>query len=100
MNTNLLNSLSLSCYAITYLILFLKINTILFCVSPERNAYRCLIGTPEGKRPLGRLRCRQELILEWSLNNYNERAWSVIIWLRRWRSGDTPLSGVTYLINV
>jgi hypothetical protein len=30
------------------------------CVSPEHNAYRILVGTPEGKRPLGILRCRQE----------------------------------------
>jgi hypothetical protein len=24
----------------------------------KRNAYRILVGKPEGKRPLGRLRCR------------------------------------------
>jgi hypothetical protein len=24
----------------------------------KRNAYRLLVGKPEGKRPLGRLRCR------------------------------------------
>jgi hypothetical protein len=24
----------------------------------KRNAYRILVGTPEGKRPLGRPRCR------------------------------------------
>jgi hypothetical protein len=26
----------------------------------ERNAYRILVGKPEGKRPLGRPRCRWE----------------------------------------
>jgi hypothetical protein len=25
----------------------------------KRNAYRILVGKPEGKRPLGRLRCRR-----------------------------------------
>jgi hypothetical protein len=25
-----------------------------------RNVYRILVGKPEGKRPLGRLRCRSE----------------------------------------
>jgi hypothetical protein len=30
----------------------------------KRNAYRILVGKPEGKRPLGRPRCRWE-ILKW-----------------------------------
>jgi hypothetical protein len=27
-------------------------------IGEKRNAYRLLVGNPEGKRPLGRLRCR------------------------------------------
>ena len=28
------------------------------CISEERGVYRVLVGKPEGKRPLGRPRCR------------------------------------------
>jgi hypothetical protein len=28
------------------------------CMGAKRNAYRILMGKPEGKRPLGRPRCR------------------------------------------
>ena len=28
------------------------------CMKQSRNAYRVLVGKPEGKRPLGRPRCR------------------------------------------
>jgi hypothetical protein len=30
------------------------------CMGDERSVYRVLVGRPEGKRPLGRLRCRWE----------------------------------------
>jgi hypothetical protein len=33
----------------------------------RRNAYRILVGKPEGKRPLGRLRRRWVDILKWIL---------------------------------
>jgi hypothetical protein len=33
----------------------------------KRNAYRILMGKPEGKRPLGRPRCRWGTILKWIL---------------------------------
>jgi hypothetical protein len=29
-------------------------------IGEKRNVYRILVGKPEGKRPLGRLRCRWE----------------------------------------
>jgi hypothetical protein len=32
------------------------------CMGAKRNAYRILVREPEGKRPLGRLRCRQDNI--------------------------------------
>jgi hypothetical protein len=33
----------------------------------KRNAYRILVGKPEGKRPLGRSRRRWWIILKWIL---------------------------------
>jgi hypothetical protein len=30
-----------------------------------RGVYRVLVGKPEGKRPLGRPRCRWRIILRW-----------------------------------
>jgi hypothetical protein len=33
------------------------------------NAYRILVGKPEGKSPLGIPRCRWEKILKWILEN-------------------------------
>jgi hypothetical protein len=34
----------------------------------KTNAYRILVGKPEGKRPLRRLRCRWVKILKWMLD--------------------------------
>jgi hypothetical protein len=33
----------------------------------KRNAYRILVGKPEGKRPLGRSRCRREVNIKMDL---------------------------------
>jgi hypothetical protein len=33
----------------------------------KRNAYRILVGKPEGKRPLGRLDVGDRIILKWIL---------------------------------
>jgi hypothetical protein len=33
----------------------------------KRNTYRILVGKPEGKRPLGRLRCMWGTTLKWIL---------------------------------
>jgi hypothetical protein len=33
----------------------------------KRNAYRILVGKPEGKRPLGRPRCRRVDNIKWIL---------------------------------
>jgi hypothetical protein len=47
-----------------------------------RNAYKILVGKPEGKRPLGRSRCRWEDSIRMDLV---ERGWEGVtgfIWLR------------------
>jgi hypothetical protein len=31
------------------------------CMGEETKVYKVLVGKPEGKRPLGRLRCRMDL---------------------------------------
>jgi hypothetical protein len=44
----------------------------------KRNAYRILVGKPQGRRPLGRLRCR------WVNNtklDIREREWSGMAWI-------------------
>jgi hypothetical protein len=46
----------------------------------KRNAYRILVGKPEGKRPLGRPRRRWE-------DNIRMVVWTGLIWLRIGTSG-------------
>jgi hypothetical protein len=50
----------------------------------KRNAYRILVGKPQGKRPLGRPRCR------WAGNikmDLREIGWIGLIWYRMRTSG-------------
>jgi hypothetical protein len=49
-----------------------------------KNACRLLIYNPEGKRSLGKPRCRDGYILELVLNKRNMKVWRVFILL----SGD------------
>jgi hypothetical protein len=58
----------------------------------NRNAYRILVGNLEGKRPLGRLRCRwvDNIKMEDSCERGNEPSDSikrseVLEWLHNWR---------------
>jgi hypothetical protein len=44
----------------------------------KRNAYRLLVGKPEGKRPLGRPRCRRVNNIRMDLG---EVGWSVVNWI-------------------
>jgi hypothetical protein len=37
----------------------------------ERDVYRVLVGKPEGKRPLGRPRCRWEVNIRWILRKWD-----------------------------
>jgi hypothetical protein len=48
----------------------------------ERNAYRILVGKPEGKRTLGRPIHRWWKILKWILGRQDGMVWTGSIWLR------------------
>jgi hypothetical protein len=47
-----------------------------------RGAYRILVGRPEGRRPLGRPRCRWEDNIKTDLQEVGWGAWTGLIWLR------------------
>jgi hypothetical protein len=49
----------------------------------KRNAYRLLVGKPEGKKPLGgpRHRCGW-IILGWILERWDGVVWTGLVWLR------------------
>jgi hypothetical protein len=48
----------------------------------ERGAYRILVGRPEGRRPLGRPRCRWEDNIKMDLQEVEWGAWTGLIWIR------------------
>jgi hypothetical protein len=47
-----------------------------------RVVYRVLVGKPEGKRPLGKPRCRWEVILRWIFRKWDVGVWTRLGWLR------------------
>jgi len=51
-------------------------------IAERRGIYRVLVGKREGKRPLGRSRCRWEIILRWISRKWDGWAWTGMIWLR------------------
>jgi hypothetical protein len=54
----------------------------------KRKAYRLLVGKPEGKRPLGRPRCRWVIILGWILERWDGVIGTGLVWLRIRRGGE------------
>jgi hypothetical protein len=48
----------------------------------RRDAYRILVGRPEGRRPLGRPRCRWENNIKMDIQEVGWGAWTGFIWLR------------------
>jgi hypothetical protein len=56
-------------------------------IGKRTRAYRVLVGKPEGKRPLGRLRRRWEKILKLSIKKSVGRTWTRFIWCRIQTSG-------------
>jgi hypothetical protein len=47
-----------------------------------RVVYKVLVGKHEGKRPLGRPRCRWGIILRWIFRKWNVGMWTGLGWLR------------------
>ena len=54
-------------------------------VGEERGMYRDLVGKLEGRRPLGRPRCRWGVILEWISRRWDVSIWTGFGW-PRWRA--------------
>ena len=52
--------------------------------------YRVLVGKPEGKRPLGRLRHRWEDNIRWIFRKWDVGVWAGLSWPRI-RTGGGPL---------
>jgi len=48
----------------------------------NRATYRILVGEPEGKRPLGRRRCRWEDNIKMDIQEVGWGSWAGSIWLR------------------
>jgi hypothetical protein len=47
----------------------------------KRNAYRILVGKPEGKRPLGKPRLGRWAILKWILGRQDRMGWYGLDWI-------------------
>jgi hypothetical protein len=53
------------------------------CMGERRGANKVLVGKPEGKLPLGRLRSRWKNIIIKNLQEVEWRVWTGLIWLTR-----------------
>jgi hypothetical protein len=54
----------------------------------RNNAYRLLVGKPEGKRPLVRPILGEWIIIEWILERWERVMWIGLVWLRIGTSGE------------
>jgi hypothetical protein len=59
-------------------------------IEERSNAYKVLVGKPEGNRPLGRPRHRWEENIKLDLEEVGWGAWTGLIWFRR-GTGDGQL---------
>jgi hypothetical protein len=57
-------------------------------IGERRNAYRILVGKPEGRRPLGRPMGRWVDNLKMDLKRLDGMVWTGSIWLRTGTSGE------------
>jgi hypothetical protein len=57
------------------------------CMEEKRGAYRILVGRPEGRRTLGRPRCRWEENIKMDLQDVEWGAWTGLSWLRTGTGG-------------
>jgi hypothetical protein len=54
----------------------------------KRNAYRLLVGKPDGKRPLGRPRLRWVDNIRMDLGEWDGVMWTGFVWLRIRKGGE------------
>jgi hypothetical protein len=54
----------------------------------KRNAYKLLVGKPEGKRPLGRPRSRWVDNIRWILERWDGMMSTGLVWLRIGTGGE------------
>jgi hypothetical protein len=57
-------------------------------IGEKRNAYRLLVGKPEGKRPLGRPRRRWVDNIRMDLGEVGWGVWTGLVWLRIGKGGE------------
>jgi hypothetical protein len=57
-------------------------------IGAKRDAYRLLVGKPEGKRPLGRQDVGGWIILGWILERWNGVMCTGLVWLRIGTGGE------------
>jgi hypothetical protein len=69
-------------------LLYKKICFYVARMGEKRNAYRLLVGKPEGKRPLGRPRRRWVVILGLILERWDWVMWAGLVWLRIGTGGE------------
>jgi hypothetical protein len=65
-------------------------------IGEKRNAYRILVGKPEGKRPLGRPRCRWEDNIRMDLR---EIGWGGMDWIDLAQDSDQWRALVNRVLN-
>jgi hypothetical protein len=51
-------------------------------IGEKRGVYKVLVGKPEGKRPLGRPRCRRESKIKMDFRKLDVGIWTGWSWLR------------------
>jgi hypothetical protein len=67
------------------------------CTGVKRNAYRTLVGKPEGNRPLGRPRCRWEDNIKMDLR---ETGWGGMDWIDLAQDRDQWKALVNTVVNL
>jgi hypothetical protein len=62
----------------------------------KKNAYRSLVGKPEGKIPLGRPRRRWVDNIGWILGRWVGVIWTGLVWLRIGTGGEQILQSIKF----
>jgi len=53
----------------------------------EESCIWLFVGKPEGKRKIGRPRCRWENNIKVNLEDIGQGAWTGLMWLKIWKTG-------------